>query len=207
MSASVYQPQSKQSDVLNAIVLGMCIAPLILGNPFFEKAAWGDTTGTSFPGRQCAVASRETTENKMVCVNVGKNAVECHGTVRVYLQTWSCSRPGPGIRCTAISFPGNYVEYAADGATISGASTGEIAKCLGWDAGTISCILSLVSLIGGVLLTTTSAGASVVLIRIGAAGTLIGCAATAYTIFCNSGCCFMKCLPGRGESIGVRPWC
>lgn len=210
MSAPGYRRQQKQRDVLNALVLGMCIAPLILGNPFFDTAARADTTSIAFPGRKCAVASRQTTENNMVCVNVGKNAIECHGNVRVYLETWSCSAPGPGIRCTAISFPGNYVEYTAGGAKISGTSTLEIAKCLGWDAGLGPCIVSLMALIAGVLLTPATGGTSVVLISMGAAGaasTIASCAASAYLLFCNSGCCFMKCTPGRGEPFGVRPWC
>jgi hypothetical protein len=40
------------------------------------------------------------------------------------------------------------------------------------------------------------------------AGTITGCTKTLYDLFCNSGCCFMNCLPGNnGTVVGVRPWC
>lgn len=207
MSAPGYRRQPKQRDVLNPIVLGMCIAPLILGNPFFEKAAWGDTTGTSFPDRQCAVASAKFTVDNMTCLNVGTNAIKCDGYVRVFLPTWSCGKPAAGIRCYAISSSPNYVEYSAGGAAITEKSTAEIAICLGWDLSTASCILSLISMIGGIALGPAGSVITVALVWTGAAGTAAGCLKTAYDLFCNSGCCFLKCRPGEGKPFGVRPWC
>ena len=192
-----------------AALLAACITPLILGNPFFVSVAVADTTSNITWGRKCAQTASAYTVNDMHCVNAGNQSIQCSGVVRVYFAKYGCADVVPGNGCYAISYPGNYTLYEASGAAVTNRSTIEIAYCLGWDLSTATCILGLLGLIAGFVVSAPVGGAvlTTVLINGGSVATLASCAKSAYDLWCKSGCCFLDCRPGVGEIYGIRPWC
>ncbi|MEI7861986.1 MAG: hypothetical protein WCJ21_05120 [Planctomycetota bacterium] len=200
-------------DVWNAIVKGMCIAPMILGSPFFQTAAHGDPVATRIENRSCAAAGAQYTASGGIgCFNNGANSIKCVGATRVYSGTRNCgAKPAPGIICVAIEIPEDYVEYPAAGAKIANKSAAEIALCLGWDQGGALCVVSAATLITGLMFNPVTAVVTIITTWTGLinpATVVVGCGKLMYDLYCNSGCCFMKCLPcNNGKSVGVRRWC
>ena len=201
-------------EILNALVMGMCIVPIILGNPFFQTVARGDPVSSRIQDRLCAVARPQYTAKttNIICANSGANTVICAGTIRVYNETRSCGgKPAPGYICMPVELQGDFVEYPGTEARTTEKSTAEIALCLGWSMSAGSCIISLMALIGGIVITPMAAGVAVFTTYIGAlnaGNTVVRCGPVLYNVWCNSGCCFLNCLPGRfGTPQGVRPSC